>query len=126
MQPSRLSRRSFLKLAALGLGGFSLRPWIHLLILPDFPQAERLGRVCVGMVELKARPDPESPTLGVLYEDAVLPWFREVAGEKPAYIFNNQRWVETPQGYIYGPYFQPVYNRPNKPVEDLPSSSRGT
>lgn len=92
--------------------------------LPEFPQNERLGRVAVGMVELKMRPDLDSQTLGVLYEDAVLPWLREVSGAKPAYIFNNQRWVETPEGFIYGPYLQPVWNRPNEPVADLPPSSR--
>jgi lipoprotein-anchoring transpeptidase ErfK/SrfK len=120
-----VSRRDFLKLAALSLGGLSLRPWKRLLILPDFPQAERLGRVAVGKVDLKARPDPDSQTVGVLYEDAVLPWLREVSGAYPAYIFNNQRWVETPEGFIYGPYVQPVFNRPNQPVDTLPASSRG-
>lgn len=133
LSPDRLgsiSRRDFLKLAALGFGGLSLRglpfPGLErVLALPEFPSADRLGRVAVGMVELKQRPDPESPTLGVLYEDAVLPWLREVSGVKPAYIFNNQRWLETPQGFIYGPYVQPVWNRPNQPVEQLPPSSRG-
>lgn len=126
----QLSRREFLKLAALGMGGLSLSslPFPVLaggLALPEFPSAERLGRVAVGMVELKQRPDLESPTLGILYEDAVLPWLRQVSGARPAYIFNNQRWVETPQGFIYGPYVQPVYNRPNQPVDTLPPSSRG-
>jgi lipoprotein-anchoring transpeptidase ErfK/SrfK len=124
------SRRDFLKLAAISLGGLSLRGlpfpgWESILTLPEFPSADHLGRVAVGMVELKQRPDLESPTLGVLYEDAVLPWLREVAGASPAFIFNNQRWVETPQGFIYGPYVQPVYNRPNQPVDQLPPSSRG-
>jgi lipoprotein-anchoring transpeptidase ErfK/SrfK len=119
------SRGSFLKLAALGFGGlavnrFGAPPW-----LPEFPQVERLGRVAVGMVELKIRPDLDSQTLGVLYEDAVIPWLREISGVKPAYVFNNQRWVETPDGYIYGPYLQPVFNRPNEPVRDLPPSNRG-
>jgi hypothetical protein len=128
-----LSRRGFLKLAALGLGGLALPAWTPrrefgaeaALALPEFPQAERLARIAVGMVELKARPDPESQTVGVLYEDAVVPWVRSRAGAQPAYIFNNQRWVETPQGFIYAPYVQPVYNHPNPPVESLPGSSRG-
>jgi lipoprotein-anchoring transpeptidase ErfK/SrfK len=128
--PSGVSRRGFLKLAVLGLGSISMRslPLDRLeksWFLPEFPNAERLARVAVGMVELKQRPDPESPTLGVLYEDAVVPWLRLVSGSKPAYIFNNQRWLETPQGYIYCPYIQPVFNRPNQPVDDLPPSSRG-
>ncbi len=120
-----LSRRDFLRLASLGLGGLALRPLSRLYMLPEFPSAERLGRVAVGMVELKARPDPASETVGVLYEDAVLPWLRAVSGTQPAYIFNNQRWVETPQGFIYGPYVQPVQNLPNQPLQSLPDSSRG-
>jgi len=119
-----LSRREFLVLMGLSLGGVASRPF-SVFNLPEFPQAERLGRVAVGMVELKARPDPDSQTVGVLYEDAVLPWLKEVSGVKPTLIFNNQRWVETPQGYIYGPYVQPVRNLPNQPVADLPASSRG-
>jgi len=121
----RISRGEFLRLAALGLGSLALRSWRMPLGLPDFPNYERLGRVAVGQVELKLRADPESQTLGVLYEDAVVPWLREVAGEQFAYIFNNQRWVETPKGFIYGPYLQPVFNRPNQPVDSLPPSSRG-
>jgi len=120
-----LSRRDFLKLSAIGIGSLYFHPQNILRGLPDFPDAKRLGRVTVGMVELKAQPDPNSQTLGVLYEDAVLPWLQEVSGISPAYIFNNQRWVETPEGYIYGPYYQPVYNRPNQAVESLPDSSRG-
>ncbi len=119
-----ITRRDFLKMTGAGLAGLYLRGLKSPLELPVFPQAERLGRVAVGSVELKIRPDPKSQTLGMLYEDAVVPWLREVSGAKPAYIFNNQRWVETPDGYIYGPYLQPVYNHPNQPVEDLPPSSR--
>jgi lipoprotein-anchoring transpeptidase ErfK/SrfK len=119
------TRREFLKLAALGVGGLGLRPLASRLALTEFPQAERLGRVAVGMVDLKQSPDPESQTLGVLYEDAVVPWLREVSGTKPSFIFVNQRWVETPKGYIYGPYLQPVFNRPNPVVDKLPPSTRG-
>lgn len=122
---SNLSRREFLKVGLLGLGSLSLNGLDGSTFLQQFPESERLGRVAVGMIELKGRPDPDSPTLGVLYEDAVLPWLHEISGAKPAFIFNNQRWVETPQGYIYGPYLQPVYNRPNTAVADLPPSSRG-
>ena len=85
--------------------------------LTDFPQADLLARVSVGKVDLKARPDEDSSTVGVLYEDAVLPWVREVSGRKPWFI--NQRWVETPEGYIYSPYLQPVRNLINAPVEKL-------
>lgn len=121
----RISRHEFLKLGALAAGGLAFVRWDARMLQPEFPVGERLGRVAVGMVERKLRPDPDSQTLGVLYEDAVVPWLRELPGAKPAYIFNNQRWVETPDGYIYGPYLQPVWNRPNAPITDLPPSSRG-
>jgi len=122
---SNLSRREFLKLTALGISSLSYNFLSKGFRLPEFPQAERLGRVCVGMVELKIKPNPESQTVGVLYEDAVVPWIRETTGQKFNYVFSNQKWVETPQGFVYGPYLQPVYNKPNVPVESLQPMSMG-
>jgi lipoprotein-anchoring transpeptidase ErfK/SrfK len=94
--------------------------------LPEFPDSERLARVAQGKQEIKARPDPDSQTVGVVYEDYVLPWLREVVGEKPKYVFNNQRWVETPDGFIYAPYLQPVRNLPNQPVKELRTGGLGS
>ncbi len=125
-KPRSITRRDFFKLAALGLGGLAVRPWGEQLFeLPDFPQTDRLGRAAKGTLEIKARPNPNSATVGVLYEDGVLPWLREVVGEELTYIFNNQKWVETPEGYVYCPFFQPVRNLPNEPLEKLPDSSLG-
>jgi hypothetical protein len=61
---------------------------------------------------------------GVLYEDAVVPWLKETVGPKPYYI--NQRWVETPDGFIYASYVQPVRNIPNEPVQELMQTDLGT
>ena len=116
-----LSRRGALKLAAIGLGGLVLRP----LSLPDFPDSERLGRVCVGKVDIKARPDGDSQTTSVLYSDAVVPWIREVVGKKHSIYASNLRWVETPNGYIWAPHLQPVRNQPNQPIDTLLQSSLG-
>ncbi len=119
----RLSRREFIKLATLGVGGTVLRPLLKVLPAADFPQAERLGRVAKGWVDLKARPDYDSPTIGTLYEDTVVVWLREVAGYWP--YRNNQRWVETPDGYVWCAYLQPVRNQPVQPVAELPQLSDG-
>ncbi len=128
-KPSHLTRRDFLKLSALSLGGLALKPLRSIqpdrLRLPEFPQADRLARVCKGKWDIKSRPDPESATVGVVYEDAVVPWLREVVGEKPSYTFNNQRWVETPEGFVYAPFLQPVRNLPNQPLQTLPQGSHG-
>ncbi len=118
-----ISRRDFLKIAALGVGSLAFRPMLRALPqAPVFPQADRLGRVCVGKVDLRLTPSVDSASAGVLYEDAVLPWLREVVGDVPQGRV-NRRWVETPQGYIYAPSLQPVQNHPNQPVTNLPSSS---
>jgi len=115
----KINRRAFLKLSALGLGNVALNPWRRLFTLTEFPNAERLGRVCVGRVDLKIRPDYDSATVSVLYEDEVLPWVKDIVGRWP--WRNNQRWVETPDGYIWAPHFQPVKNLLTTPVDSLPT-----
>jgi lipoprotein-anchoring transpeptidase ErfK/SrfK len=119
-----LSRRNFIKLALLGLGGLAMNPLQSWFSNVEFPSSDRLGRACATL-EIRARPDPESEVVGLLYEDYVTPWLREVAGIRPYYSFKNQRWVEIPEGYVYAPYFQPVKNIPNQPVEKLPQTSLG-
>ena len=117
-----ISRRDFLKLAALGAGAIAFRPFAK-QDLPEFPQADHLGRVTVGKVDVFVRPDANSQIIGALYEDNVVPWIRESVGIMPGRI--NQRWVETPYGYIWGGNLQPVYNQPNVAMDTLPFTSLG-
>ncbi|HWQ84330.1 MAG TPA: L,D-transpeptidase, partial [Anaerolineales bacterium] len=120
MTETKLTRRAFLRLAALGMGGLAFRSLDRSLYLPEFPAHDRLGRVVAGKVEVKARPDIDSETVGVLFDDAVLPWLSETVGPRP--LWYSQRWVETPDGYIYAPNLQPVRNLPNSPITALPES----
>ncbi len=119
---SQLTRRDFLKLTALSAGMLALRPFTS-LSLPEFPLADKLGRITVGKMDVYSRPDVNSQIIGALYEDNIVPWIREVVGSMPGRI--NQRFVETPNGFIWGGYVQPVSNRPNVPVTALPSTSLG-
>jgi lipoprotein-anchoring transpeptidase ErfK/SrfK len=119
---STVSRRDFLKLSILGLGTLALRP-LSPLALPEFTQGERLGRVTVGKVDVFSNPNMDGQIVGALYEDNVVPWIREVVGPMPGRL--NQRWVETPYGYVWGGNLQPVYTQPNIPVDDLPITSLG-
>jgi len=119
---SLLARRDFLKLAALGAGTLAFRPFAE-LGLPEFPQAVKLGRITVGKVDAFARPDANSQVLGALYEDNVVPWIREAIGPMLGRI--NQRWVETPYGFVWGGQVQPVWNQPNVPVTSLSPTSLG-
>ncbi len=117
-----LSRRDFLKLAALGTGALAFRS-LPILGLSEFPQSEKLGRVTVGKVDVFARPDANTQIVGALYEDNVVPWIRETVGPMPVRI--NQRWVETPYGFIWGGNVQPVFNQPNVAVTNLLTTSLG-
>jgi hypothetical protein len=117
-----LSRRDFLKLAALGTGALAFRSLPN-LGLSELSQSEKLGRVTVGKVDVFARPDANTQIVGALYEDNVVPWIREAVGPMPGRI--NQRWIETPYGFIWGGNVQPVFNQPNVVVTNLPTTSLG-
>ena len=57
-----LNRRDFLKLAALSTSALAFRPF-QAFSLPVFPQADRLGRIAVGKMDVFAAPDGvASPT----------------------------------------------------------------
>jgi lipoprotein-anchoring transpeptidase ErfK/SrfK len=126
-----INRREFLKVSAASISGLALaglgRPFDlpGASALPDFPKADLLGRACHGTLDIYAQPSVNSQKLSFLYEDGVAAWLREVVGDSTPLYFSNQRWVETPDGYVYGAYFQPVKNLPNQPLEALPQSGLG-
>ena len=123
MLKSIVSRREFLKESAIGAAALMFSPFKFQPQPVQFPESGKLGRVTVGMAEIKGKPDADSPTIGKVYEDAVVPWIWEVVGRRP--FRRNQRWVETPQGFIWAAYLQPVKNLPNSPTNILPSNSLG-
>jgi lipoprotein-anchoring transpeptidase ErfK/SrfK len=117
------TRGDFIKLAGLSLGSIALglqspELGVERSGLLEFPNAERLGRVLGGKVEVKARPNDDSPTVKELFEDSVVIWLHEIVGSRV--LWNHQRYVETPDGYIYSPNLQPVRNQPNQPLTTLP------
>ncbi|TFH34519.1 MAG: L,D-transpeptidase [Anaerolineales bacterium] len=118
-----LSRRAILKAGLLGLGTTMIRSALPNLALPTFPEANTLGRLTAPKVDLYARPDATSQVLGPLYEDAVFPWLREVSGYHP-YRF-SQRFVESPDGFIWAANVQPVENHPQLESAQLLQSSLG-
>jgi len=126
---NKLTRRTLLKNGLLSLGAVALMPAYRPAFSPatttDFPQAEKLGRVVGGKIEIKSRPSFDSDSIQVLYQDAVVVWLREVIGEPNINRGKNRRWVETPDGYIYGPDLQPVMNLLNEPLKTLPDSESG-
>lgn len=122
----KLSRRDFLKASAAMAAGFG----IHLLHEPKLVRAQndvptgKIGRVAAGgdgaRFDLKLKPDQYSNSVGQVFHDDLIPWYREVAAS--GYDLNsvNQRWIETDGGYLYAGYVQPVKNNLNTPITDIP------
>lgn len=121
-----LSRRDFLRFAGLGLGALALKPLNSKIPLVDFPTGELLGRNCTGGIAfVRTKPDITSPIVKQVYEDTVFTWLREVSAINNDLNVNIQRWVETPEGYVYAPSLQPVLNQPNEVLVDLPAGKAG-
>jgi len=59
-----ISRKNFFKLIGVGITGYSLQSATLIKKLVDFPNYERLGRVCIlGKVEIKSQPSDDSQTV---------------------------------------------------------------
>ncbi|MBK7453037.1 MAG: L,D-transpeptidase [Anaerolineales bacterium] len=135
MQPS-FSRRDFFKVAGLGFGALAFNPFDLSLInnlapyytpkrLPQFPNAEIIGRL-VDATDIRSRPtnDPAQNTaIRTLGADTLIPWTREVIGSVVA--LTNQKYLETPEGYIWSSRIQPTRNLPNTPITEIPAGQSG-
>lgn len=123
MIKENFSRREFLRLSTIGLGSAFLSSTSRSFFFENFPESQKLGRVCFGRWDLKAKPDYDAETVGQVYDDEVVIWLSEIAGRWP--YRNNQKWIETPEGYLWGAYIQPVHNTSNEPVLEIPQTSIG-
>lgn len=133
-----LSRRDFLKLSGVGLAGLgalAFGPYNTLELeyfsnpkrLPQFPASEIIGRIVDPGVDLRNNPtnDPNLNTsIAKLNADTLLEWKREVIGNVVGGL-TNQRYVETPEGYVYASVLQPTRNLPNTPITEMPSGQQG-
>jgi hypothetical protein len=129
-----LSRRDFLKLTGVGLGALALRPprafhreyFSSPRRLPEFPASEIIGRTVDPGVDLRSEPvyDPGvNNAIAELQADTLVEWGRQVLGNVAG--LTNQRYVETPQGYIYASVLQPTRNLPNTPIREMPAGQSG-
>lgn len=116
----------------MGAGALAVTPLMNMPYLKtglqqddDWEKDQMLGRNCTGgMINIRKAPSANSEIVKSVYEDTVLPWIKEVIGEAPAGR-TSRKWVETPDGYIFSPSFQPVKNIPNQIVSEIPTVSTG-
>ena len=130
-----LSRRDFLKIAGIGLGALAFRPpkdfdyenFFAPKRLPQFPGSEIIGRVLENGIDLRSQPTNDgavTTSLSQLAADTLVEWGRQVVGNVIGGL-KNQRYVETPQGYIYSSVLQPTRNLPNTPLTEMPAGQKG-
>lgn len=107
----------------------ALRPYSKILraSMPDFPKGDNLGRV-TAQINYRSAPRMDDYTMltkqaGV---DAVVNIIHETTAASPFVSFpHNQRFFETPDGFLYAGYVQPVKNLPNQPVKAIPAGKNG-
>jgi len=119
-----ISRRDFLKLAGGTAGMMALRPFSRMMPVPAFPKGDRLGRL-TATLDYRSAPRIDYPPTTKVYEDSVVQVVREVVAETKDFNHINQRWIETPDGYLYAGYVQPVKNLPNEPLKQMPDGQSG-
>ncbi len=134
----RVSRREFLKLAGSGAAALSALAFTRFKTfdfetlsapkrLPQFPNSPIIGRTVDPGIDLRSNPtnDPGvNSSIAKLPADTLVEWNREVIGNVVGGL-NNQRYVETPQGYIYASVLQPTRNLPNTPITEMPPGYPG-
>ena len=129
-----LSRRDFLKIAGIGLGTLAFNPYKPFKLdfsspqrLPQFPASDIIGRVVDVGIDLRSSPtnDPsQNNSIAKLDADTLVEWGRQVVGNVVGGL-TNQRYVETPQGYIYASVLQPTRNLPNTTIAEMPAGQQG-
>jgi len=139
----KLSRREFLKFSTLAMGGLALSGSRMGTVIaqgsqalqadpvsPDFPVNTQLGRICVGewgtRVPIKSEPFMDAPNVGSAWYDDVFEWKQEVVTKQVDRLRINQRWVETPAGYIYADDVQKVRHTLQEPLSELPEMPDGS
>jgi len=134
-----ISRRDFIKITGIGLAGlgalafdsrysFRLQQFSAPKRLPQFPSSPVIGRIVDYDISLRNTPTNDDTAVNnivaKLAPDTLLEWNRELVGKVIGGL-NNQRYVETPQGYIYSSVIQPTRNIPNTPVTEIPAGVPG-
>lgn len=105
---TQLTRRSFIKLCALALGGVALRPYAS--VWPGYTN-DALVRVATYSVSVYKEPNDKSLILKQRYRDELVNVYYEVISKDgPTY---NPLWYRVWGGYMHSAHLQRVLVRPN-------------
>lgn len=118
---TKISRRDFLKLGALALGGLAFNPFPA--PQGDYDTASGMqGRVAYsGSVSVYKHPDDKSPIMFQRLQDEVFNIYYEVVS--PSGPSWNPRWYRVWGGYVHSGYIQRVETHLNTPLSSIPKGS---
>ncbi len=113
----QLSRREFLKIGGLALGGLAFSG--------DFPpgrwefEPAQLGRVAYHSISVFDDPRVDARTVGYRFRDTLLNLYERVEPEAgPLY---NPVWYRVWGGYVHSAFVQEVAVRMNEPLDSVPA-----
>jgi hypothetical protein len=99
----QLSRRDFLKISALSMGGLAFRRWLP---VEDRASPLGVGRVTVAEINVRNQPSRRSEIVAKRYRDQLVSLFEEVIS--PSGPLHNPRWYRLTDGYAHSAYLQRV------------------
>lgn len=115
---SKLSRRDFLKLSGLALGGLAFSPFQPGRF--DFGDAN-VVRVATNSVSVYSEPSDKSSIVGTWYRDELINVYEEVRAEEPKH---NPIWYRVWGGYMHRARLQKVKTLYNKPLDFIAEGTR--
>lgn len=120
-----LSRRDFLKLGGLAVGGLSLTGLANLPgftsgFSPTFPYSDEqdqgnLFRVAIKQIDLRAKPNDEAEIVGNRFRDQLVQVYEEVIPTDAPEFF-NKLWYRVWGGFLHSAHLQKVGIRVNEPA----------
>lgn len=110
---SKFSRRDFLKVSGLALGGLAFSPY-----LPPTSEFEdgNLVRVASTQLSVHSKPNDESSIVGQVYRDEILHIYEEINSGTPGY---NPIWYRVWGGYVHRARLPKVQMRYNAPIKSI-------
>jgi len=115
---SKMSRRDFLKLSSLALGGMAFSPFAAGAL--NFDDSV-IARVATKSVSVYSQPNDESQIRGTWYRDELIHIYDEVIADEPEY---NPVWYRVWGGYVHRARLQRVKYLYNTPLETIAQGSR--
>jgi lipoprotein-anchoring transpeptidase ErfK/SrfK len=111
-----ISRRDFLKLGGLALGGLAFSSF-----LPEFSGFEDIDlvRVAYNSVSVYKEPDDKSQIVGTWYRDDLVHVYETVKAETPKY---NPIWYRVFGGFMHRQRLQKVHIHYNQPLSSIPET----